>query len=243
LIEDVVSHLAEPTEPGGAATLSCGRQGSPWHVLWTRSHCERLVGDQLAAKGFEVFLPSVSAWSALGGVRRRSGGPLFPGYLFLHHAVDKESFLEVRKARGLVRILGERWDRLGVVPEAEGAGGRRSGAPLRLPAGRPAHANHARRAQGSGRDPGAGQAHERPAGPLRGAAETKRGGGSGLYLSGGGGFAASPIPAGGRATQSPPPASELTLGRPDPRGADTKTLRPAGANHKGWTSHDDRRFG
>ena len=119
MIEDVVSHLAEPTEPGRAATRSCGRQGSPWHVLWTRSHCERLVGDQLAAKGFEVFLPSVSAWSALGGVRRRSGGPLFPGYLFLHCAVDKESFLEVRKARGLVRILGERWDRLGVVPEAE----------------------------------------------------------------------------------------------------------------------------
>jgi transcription antitermination factor NusG len=44
---------------------------------------------------------------------------MFPGYLFLHHALDKVSFLEVRKVRGLVRILGERWDRLAVVPEAE----------------------------------------------------------------------------------------------------------------------------
>jgi transcription termination/antitermination protein NusG len=28
-------------------------------------------------------------------------------------------YIEVRKARGLVRILGERWDRLSVVPDVE----------------------------------------------------------------------------------------------------------------------------
>jgi transcription antitermination factor NusG len=44
---------------------------------------------------------------------------MFPGYLFLRHAIDKTSYINVRKARGLVRILGERWDRLGVVPDAE----------------------------------------------------------------------------------------------------------------------------
>jgi len=33
--------------------------------------------------------------------------------------MDKVSYLEVRQARGLVRILGERWDRLGVVPDAD----------------------------------------------------------------------------------------------------------------------------
>jgi transcription antitermination factor NusG len=33
--------------------------------------------------------------------------------------MDKESFLAIRKARGLVRILGERWDLLSVVPEDE----------------------------------------------------------------------------------------------------------------------------
>jgi transcription antitermination factor NusG len=44
---------------------------------------------------------------------------MFPSYLFLHHAMDKLSYIEVRKARGLVRILGERWDRLSVVPDAE----------------------------------------------------------------------------------------------------------------------------
>jgi transcription antitermination factor NusG len=44
---------------------------------------------------------------------------MFSNYLFLRHAMDKVSYLEVRQARGLVRILGERWDRLGVVPDAD----------------------------------------------------------------------------------------------------------------------------
>jgi transcription termination/antitermination protein NusG len=33
--------------------------------------------------------------------------------------MDKASYIEVRKARGLVRILGERWDRLGTIPDVE----------------------------------------------------------------------------------------------------------------------------
>jgi transcription antitermination factor NusG len=44
---------------------------------------------------------------------------MFPGYLFLQHAMDKSSYIEVRKARGLVRILGERSDQLAVVPDTE----------------------------------------------------------------------------------------------------------------------------
>jgi transcription antitermination factor NusG len=44
---------------------------------------------------------------------------MLPGYLFLRHAMDKASYIEVRQARGLVRILGERWDCLAVVSEAE----------------------------------------------------------------------------------------------------------------------------
>jgi transcription antitermination factor NusG len=44
---------------------------------------------------------------------------MFPSYLFLCHIMDKIAFIEVSKARGLVRVLGERWDRLSVVPESE----------------------------------------------------------------------------------------------------------------------------
>jgi len=90
-----------------------------WCVLWTHSNCEQLVHDQLAAKGFDLFLPMVEAWCRRGGVRRLSRLPLFRGYLFLRDAMDKTSYIEVSKARGLVRVLGERWDQLDVVPDSE----------------------------------------------------------------------------------------------------------------------------
>jgi len=90
-----------------------------WHVLWTRSNFEQLVHDQLVAKGFEVFLPMIDAWSRRGGDRLLTRVPLFRGYLFVHDAMDKGSYLEACKARGLVRVLGERWDRLDVVPDRE----------------------------------------------------------------------------------------------------------------------------
>ena len=90
-----------------------------WHVLWTRSHCEQLVYDQLATKGFAPFLPKMHVWSRHDGVRRPTHIPMFPGYLFLHQAMYMASYVEVRTARGLVALLGEGWDRLAVVPDAE----------------------------------------------------------------------------------------------------------------------------
>jgi transcription antitermination factor NusG len=88
-------------------------------VLWTRSNCEQLVYDQLAMKGFDLFLPAVETWVRRGGVRRCERVPLFRSYLFLRHTVDKASYLEVCKTRGLVQVLGERWDQLEEVPDAE----------------------------------------------------------------------------------------------------------------------------
>jgi transcription antitermination factor NusG len=90
-----------------------------WYALYTRSHCEQLVYDQLLARGFDSFLPKIDVWSQRAGKQRLISVPMFPGYLFLRHVMDKMSYIEVRKARGLVRILGERWDRLGVIPDAE----------------------------------------------------------------------------------------------------------------------------
>ena len=91
--------------------------GHAWNVLWTRSHCERQVCDHLASRGFETFLPMAPVWPRRDGRRRDT--PLFPGYLFLRCAADRESRLEVRKARGLVAVLGESWDRPATVPEEE----------------------------------------------------------------------------------------------------------------------------
>ena len=90
-----------------------------WHALWTHSNCEQLVHDQLAPKGFQVFLPRVQVWSRRGGSRKLVSSPMFPGYLFIRHSMDKTSHVEVLKSRGLVRVLGERWDRLSTIPDDE----------------------------------------------------------------------------------------------------------------------------
>lgn len=92
---------------------------SGWYALWTRSHCEHLVRDQLAAKGFDAFLPEVDRWSRRRGVRHLVRLPLFPGYLFLRCAMDKASYVAIKQARGLVGLLGDRWDRLQTIPDAE----------------------------------------------------------------------------------------------------------------------------
>ena len=60
-----------------------------WHVLWTRSNCEQAVHDQLGAQGFSLFLPTVQSWCRRGGVRRLARLPMFGGYVFLRHAMDK----------------------------------------------------------------------------------------------------------------------------------------------------------
>jgi transcriptional antiterminator NusG len=90
-----------------------------WFALWTHSHCEQLVHDRLVAKRFQAFLPMIRVWSRRGGTSHLIRLPMFPGYLFLRHAMDKGSCIQILKTEGLVRILGERWDRLAVVADGE----------------------------------------------------------------------------------------------------------------------------
>lgn len=99
--------------------MAQGAAAAQWRVLWTKSHCEQLVHDQLVAAGFDPFLPKLQVWSRRGGARHRIRVPMFAGYFFLGQPLDKAGHVAVMKARGLVRILGERWDHPALVPEAE----------------------------------------------------------------------------------------------------------------------------
>jgi transcription termination/antitermination protein NusG len=90
-----------------------------WHVIWTRSHSEQMLHDDLRAKGFDPFLPQIDIWLRRHGMRHRGTVPMFPGYLFLHHHMDQDSYLAVAQSRGVVKLLGEGWDRLATVPEVE----------------------------------------------------------------------------------------------------------------------------
>lgn len=106
----------------------CDERLEAWYAVWTRSHCERLVAQQLAAKGFSPFLPEVH-------VRRRAGSPaaararrnapelvplpMFPGYLFIRDTMEKGRYIEILKVRGIVRVLEDGWTRLTPVPDQE----------------------------------------------------------------------------------------------------------------------------
>jgi transcriptional antiterminator NusG len=114
--ESVMLPLANGS--GDAAPRVGGEEGK-WHVLWTRSHCEEKVCDQLVAKGFHPFLPLIAVWSRRHRMQRRIPVPMFPGYLFLRHPIDKESYFDALGARGLVRFLGGGWGRLATVPDRE----------------------------------------------------------------------------------------------------------------------------
>jgi len=90
-----------------------------WYAIWTRSNCERIVAEQLTAKGFTAFLPEMGERSTRQGKSHVVPVPMFPGYLFLRHAMEKRSYVEILKARGIVRILDGGWTRLTPIAEDE----------------------------------------------------------------------------------------------------------------------------
>src|SRR5215468_141128 len=90
-----------------------------WYAVWTRSNCERLVEEQLVAKAFTAFLPEMTVRGRRDGGSRVVRVPVFPGYLFVRHAMDKTSYVEILKARGVVRILDGGWSRLTPIPADE----------------------------------------------------------------------------------------------------------------------------
>jgi transcription antitermination factor NusG len=115
LLQMAVTESSVPT----ITKTAPGAEPVSWYALWTHSHCEQLVYEQLLHKGFCALLPTMDVWSSRRGKRRLISTPMFPGYLFLRRAMDKTSYVEVSKCRGLVTVLGESWDRLSAIPDDE----------------------------------------------------------------------------------------------------------------------------
>jgi transcription antitermination factor NusG len=61
----------------------------------------------------------MSVWSKRRGEQRLIRVPMFPGYLFVRDEMDKHSYIEILKSRGVVRILEDGWTRLTPVPDPE----------------------------------------------------------------------------------------------------------------------------
>jgi transcription antitermination factor NusG len=116
-VADTRATSLRQSDPRTGQTLHAS--GESWYAVWTQSHCERLVAAQLSAKGFRSFLPEMQTWSKRVGSMHLIRVPMFPGYLFVRHAMHKSSYVEMLKVRGLVRILENGWTRLTPIPEAE----------------------------------------------------------------------------------------------------------------------------
>jgi transcription termination/antitermination protein NusG len=101
--------------------------GESWYAIWTRSNCERLVAQQLSAKGFSPFLPEVAALRPRSGRSRSQRArstcvkpePMFPGYLFVRDEMSKTRYVDMLSVRGIVRVLEDGWMRLTPIPDAD----------------------------------------------------------------------------------------------------------------------------
>jgi transcriptional antiterminator NusG len=75
-----------------------------WYALHTRSRHEKVVRDQLSAKGITNLLPLWHKRSVWKDRVKMVDVPLFSGYIFSHFAL--KSKLEVLQTVGVVRIVG-----------------------------------------------------------------------------------------------------------------------------------------
>jgi transcription antitermination factor NusG len=75
-----------------------------WYALHTRSRHEKVVRDQLSAKGITNLLPLWHKRSVWKDRIKMIDVPLFSGYIFGHFAL--KSKLEVLQTVGVVRVVG-----------------------------------------------------------------------------------------------------------------------------------------
>jgi transcription antitermination factor NusG len=89
-----------PFNPGLAAS-------SPqvhWYAIYTCANHERKIADQLANRGIEHFLPQYESVRRWKDRKVRLQVPLFPGYLFVHLALQNR--VGVLQVPGVVRFVG-----------------------------------------------------------------------------------------------------------------------------------------
>ncbi len=98
--------LLQQVEPGLLADAARSLEPRFWYAVRTRSRHEEAVYKRLAGKRIEAFLPKMEVWSRRLDRRKRLQVPLFPGYLFVHVALERALWAEVVRTRGIVEVLG-----------------------------------------------------------------------------------------------------------------------------------------
>ncbi len=75
-----------------------------WYAVYTCANHEKRVADQFASRNVEHFLPQYESVRRWKDRKVRLHLPLFPGYLFVHLALQER--LRVLQVPGVVRLVG-----------------------------------------------------------------------------------------------------------------------------------------
>ncbi len=89
-----------------------------WFAVYTRSHCERKLAQELSDKRIENYLPVVPEIHRWKDRKKRLEIPVFPGYVFAKISGNESSRLAVLRSAGAVRILG-RGSSIEAIPDQE----------------------------------------------------------------------------------------------------------------------------
>jgi transcription antitermination factor NusG len=89
-----------------------------WYAVHVRSNFEKKVAGELAAKGLESYLPSVTEVHNWKDRKKVIDVPLFPGYVFTRFCDTPASRLAVLRTAGTARILGCQ-DSIEAIPDYE----------------------------------------------------------------------------------------------------------------------------
>jgi transcription antitermination factor NusG len=113
---DTVTLEPQDTAGGHGPSERPASQAEAWYAVWTRSRHEQVVRSQLANKGVETFLPTITRWSRWKDRKKKIDWPLFPGYCFARF--DPRSRLPILKCTGVVSIISFNGD-LAAIPDIE----------------------------------------------------------------------------------------------------------------------------
>ncbi len=76
-----------------------------WFALYVQVNHEKEVFQRLQNKAIESYLPLMERWSKRQDRRKKINTPLFPGYVFIHSALDNQAHVHVLKTPGALCLL------------------------------------------------------------------------------------------------------------------------------------------
>lgn len=77
-----------------------------WYAVHTRSRFEQKVYEGICGKSIETFLPRIQVMSRRKDRRKKILVPLLPGYVFVQFDMNPETYWDIIKTTGVVRMVG-----------------------------------------------------------------------------------------------------------------------------------------